>query len=357
MNYKVILTPAEPYFFGNEKNFKYPGQNTGGAYSNSYFIRSEDMPSQSAILGVLRFLLLAHIKADYAYFDIERAENAKAVGEESFNIDSSKIQSFGMIKSISPVFITDGTDSYIPVPVNDNSAAGEKRIEEGAEERKIKDYIPFADYKPVNTADGKKLYANDYDVKSGLSYGFLNLTNRCVYSDLIQSSVRVGINRSTDKNGFFKKEYKMLRKGCSFAVYAQIDKEMADTPMPVFMGQGKSPFSVRFIKEENVLEKDVISVLGGIPEGYSLIYCLSNAIVHANPCENTVFSAYRSSDYRSFMTNFSKSVKKGKLHRLIKAGSIFITDKPDEWIQNYSDKNAEQIGFNQFIISAGGNKE
>ena len=358
MNYKILLTPAEPYFFGNEKSFKYPGQETGGAYSNNYFIRGEDLPSQSAILGVLRFLLLPNIKTDYSYSDKEKEENGKAVGKESFNIDSFDVQDFGVIKNISPVFITDGADTYIPVPLNDNSAVGKRIIGEATEARKIKDYVPLSDFRIIsNTSDGKRLYTEEYDVKSGLSSGFLNLTDRCIYSDFIHSTIRVGINRHTEKNGFFKKEYKTLRKGCSFAVYAQIDKDVDDTPISVFMGQGKSPFSVRFIKAENTLVRDVESVLSGAPDDYSLIYCLGNAVVNSNPCENTLFSAYRSSDYRSFMTNFNQSVKKGTLHRLIKAGSIFITDKPDEWMKDHSNKNAEKIGFNQFIILTGGRKE
>lgn len=350
MVYKVTFSPAEPYFFGNEKSFKYPGQKIGGAYSNSYFIRSEDMPSQSGILGTLRFLLLPHIKTDYSYSDDEKRENAEAVGEKSFNIDSEKIQKFGLIKKISPVFITDGKDTYIPAPLNDNS-----EYNRNTDNKNAKKYIPLADFKQVKTSDGIKLYAADYNTKYGLTSGFLNLADNNIYFDLIESSTRVGINRAADNDGFFKKEYKMLKKGYSFAVYADIEKEMGDSPVPVYMGQGKSPFSVKFEKSENNLENEVKEALGKLNSQHKIIYCLSNAVVSKNPCDNTLFAAYQSSDYRSFMTNFSKSVKKGKLHRLIKAGSIFITDKPNDWIQNHSNKNAEQIGFNKFII-AGGSK-
>ena len=65
--YLVTFKPVEPYFFGNEKNFAFRGQEKQMQLSNSYFIRSEKMPAQTTLLGVLRYLLLPVKRQDYGY--------------------------------------------------------------------------------------------------------------------------------------------------------------------------------------------------------------------------------------------------------------------------------------------------
>ena len=106
--YKISFKPVEPYFFGNEKTFAFPvkGENASPSVS-SYFIRSEDMPSQSTILGALRYLFLDHKNPDFKYTKEQAADNAKAVGPASFDIASEDVQQFGLIRKISPVFISE----------------------------------------------------------------------------------------------------------------------------------------------------------------------------------------------------------------------------------------------------------
>ena len=59
--YKVLFHPIEPYFLGNERSFGFDKGNI------RYYAESKEMPSQSTILGTLRYLGLKHVKSDFDY--------------------------------------------------------------------------------------------------------------------------------------------------------------------------------------------------------------------------------------------------------------------------------------------------
>ena len=351
--YKIGFRPAEPYFLGNEKNFKYPGQNNGGEYANSYFIRGENVPSQTTILGSLRFLLLPYVKENFDYTAEEKTANEEATGKCSFQAENTEVQSFGWIKQMSPVFLTDHTGrKYIPCPM-DHRKSQEK-------------YSPFKDYKGVNSSGGERLYAADYSVKDGLEDGYLCLETCEVIelSDIFRSVMRIGINRGERENGFFKKEYKLLDSKYAFSVLAEIglpEERRITGKHVITMGQGKSPFSVEITEvEDSAMEEFKDEIVSAISSehrhGCSMIYCPGDAFVNCNPCEETSFAAYSTRDYRAFTRSAESNWKVNKgstLFRMLKAGSIFLTDKPEEWIERQCNPNAQQIGFNQFIIAGG----
>ena len=391
--YKITFTPCEPYFFGNEKSFLYPGQSVRGLYANSYFIKGEEMPSQSALLGALRYIFLVHKKADYNYTMDELSDNNAVVGNKSFDIDSPEMQSFGIIKKCSPVFIhkADGT-KIIPTPFDHRVKRDDTSEGKGKKSRVYNTtYAPFSEYKDdIETLDGKKLYADDFEVKDGLADSYVALPHEnspgSIYSssDVFTSDTRIGINRGVKNDGFFKKEYKMLKDGFSFAVYAVLDIDAyacvardkaidITKPQTVFLGQGKSAFSVEFTETAEAPENDpfkdvfyseVKKFLSSHPKKEKLVYCLSDTAVSSDPYENTLFSAVKTKEYRAFKTVVKETdennkeirgrvVKGSVLHRLIKAGSVFLTDDPAEWIAAHKNEKAEMIGFNSFIIIGG----
>lgn len=362
--YKVTFKPVEPYFFGNEKNFAFPGQKQESVYASSYFIRSEKAPSQSTILGALRYLFLPHKKADYSYSCSEIKANNEAVGEASFDIDSAKVQCFGVIKKISPVFICGKNDdgeivTLIPTPMDHNRA--DDKDTETKEKEKIKRdvYSPFDEYIEVNTSEEKKLYAKDFDVKEGLEHSWVSLEKGEIYTEdiLFKSDLRIGINRTEKNDGFFKKEYCMLENDFSFAVYAELDTKNIPSSQCVFLGQGKSAFTVTFTEEENNLQsrvKDFLSKEVYKRSGEPFIYCLGDSFVSNFDNQIVLFCAIDTKDYRAFKTREKGRIEKGEtLYRLLKAGSIIISEKNDEWVDKNKKSNAEKIGFNTFVISGG----
>ncbi|MCD7768511.1 MAG: hypothetical protein LUH36_00100, partial [Oscillospiraceae bacterium] len=120
-SYLVTLTPLEPYFLGGERTFHYGTPTTA---PDTYFISSEKLPNQTALLGVLRYALLD--KEGLLWYGGEpsgqRQLRSELVGESSFSVNAEN--SFGRIGEISPLFLRRGNVSYIRTPANYGIAEG-----------------------------------------------------------------------------------------------------------------------------------------------------------------------------------------------------------------------------------------
>ena len=386
--YKITFTPQEPWFFGNEKGFRFPGQTNGGAYSNSYFIKSEPMPSQSTILGALRYLLIPNKKPIQKYNEDDIKENTECVGSASFDPDKEN-QTFGKIKKISPVFIVRKGETLIPCPydhrVKPTKAEAKSEGFNKAcvdEEGRFKYYTPFKIYTEIKTANGEKLYTTDFDVKDGVFHGFVSIDgengNYPVYSlsDVIGTEVRVGNSITSQSDGFFKKQYcsfaptqeggKHVKSDACFAVYAELkldednnfDKSFINSKHIVALGQGKSMFVVKIdlVEQDNIgkVVKDFSEKTHTDIEDVknTFFFCFGDTFVSGDPYENTKFVISDIKNYRYFSRGeYGKVTKGAALKRILKAGSVVIAD---EWQQ--TNNNAEQIGYNNIIsIIIGGN--
>lgn len=361
--YKVNFRPLEPYFFGNEKSFHFPGETASSAYANSYFVRSEKMPSQSTILGALRYIFLPYKWEDMEFDTVNKIKkNRDAVGESSFDFKANEIQSFGCIKAISPVFIS-GTDTTLIATPMDH--AMKTKNQETDEDEINTCYKPFTDYHSVNTAEGKKLYALDFDVKEGLAHSYVNIENGEIVTEdkIFRTDLRIGINRKKEKDGFFKKEYRMLEKDFAFSVYVTLDVQEDPVSKVVFLGQGKSPFAVTFEKSERGFTKEVEVFLGKYTrtDKGQFVYCLSDCFItdfdkfnSENKESDVLFCAIDTKDYRKFTTEGKGNFKKDDmLYRQLKAGSIVIVKSDSDWVTENANKNAENIGFNTFVTIGG----
>jgi hypothetical protein len=145
MRYLMKFTPFGAYYFGNEKRFSYER----GAQNATYFIKGENVPLQTTLFGALRFLMLPEKDYEYA------KNHPELIGIGPFDIESEHVQKFGAIHSISPVFICNDNEWYVPTPFDHNAAIGDK-------------YTPFDGYSEIYTAEGKKLYTEQYDSKKGI---------------------------------------------------------------------------------------------------------------------------------------------------------------------------------------------
>ena len=345
--YKITFTPSGPYFFGNEKTFEYKKKykKANPKEDNIYFIRGEATPSQSTVFGSLRYLLLPEKGFDKLKFE----NNIAAIGEEGFDIDSDKVQEFGKITRMSALFISKGNELFIPTPFDHRK------------EPKITEYTPFKQYSKLETVDKEeKLYTEEYDAKEGISDSFMSLENNRIYEDLIGGVVRVGINRKDNKEGFFKREYKYLKEGYSFCVYAEIDNmDLKDQAVQmVTMGQGKVPFAVKFEIENEIEKIDTVyekveAAIKKMNIGYKRFYCLSDMVVGNTLYENTKFAVVQTRDHRGFKRNDDRYTKSMVLHRLVKAGSVFLVDdnvKLEAFAKTtINQKNSYTIGYNQII--------
>lgn len=369
--YLIRFTPMEPYFFGNERGLNYPGSKS--QYQNLYFVRGENTPLQTTLLGALRFMVLQKYGRKPDEFHAINDTEKKLIGESSFNPQEKEIQGketkgFGVIQKLSPVFLTDAIGiQYIPVPMDHNLADKAKNTDD------FKEYSPFRYYNKMMTADGKKLYTEEYDLKKGVISGFMSLVDGRIHEDLFSGTLRVGINRGEQENGFFKKEYKRLKDGFSFAVYCELDDTWDDMPKVVYLGQGHSAFRVDAEKADSHrgIERETLEFLEAhhplfLQKQYRLFYCLGDSFLvdEREESKNTglydglLFAVTDIRDFRSMQTNLVKDgkhlfrEKTGMLYHLLKAGSVLIAENDEAalvWMNRYENKNAESIGFNTFV--------
>lgn len=97
--YLITLKPLTPFFFG--------GENTFGEGKINYFARSNYLPQQTTLLGMLRHELL--IQNDLIGTDPLQNDWKTLIGEKSFQKQNGNfVKDFGAIKNISPVFLSNG---------------------------------------------------------------------------------------------------------------------------------------------------------------------------------------------------------------------------------------------------------
>ena len=330
--YLVKLTPQEPYFFGNEKNLEFKGEKNRGQMTNRYYIKSERTPLQTTLLGAMRYVFLKNKTYDLS------GEN---VGGESFKIEKDN-QDFGVIKKISPLFLLKGDERLVVTPFDHIKG---KKI-----------YTPFSNYTEITTAENKKWYTPDFDVKEGITDSYVYVdgenTGKIVDSDKIFScTTRVMINKNQDKKAFFKKDYVTLAKGYSFGFYLDLSDNSDDISKVteqdhiLYLGQGKSLFLVQFVKAENGndIESKIKSLIGE-----NKAYCFGDTLADNSIYQSVKFAVVDFRDYRAYATKPDGKVEKGgELYKLIRSGSVFVSNDISKVVCKR--ENCEKIGFNIIV--------
>ena len=382
--YLMKLTPQEPYFFGNEKSFQYKGTEIGDA-RNRYYIAGEPVPAQTTLIGMLRYIMLPHKKADRNYSSTEVKKNNAAVGERSFCYGGEN--EFGKILKIEPLFLLRGDERLVVTPfdhsmVKENAIrkANREKAKKGAEAQDAKEqaavneaqketdaptpvlYTPFTEYEDylngekcyplLKNKDGEKL-ENGYDVKEGIAHSYMSVEDGTIYtySDIFATDTRIGINRSHKKEGFFKKDYVALKEGFAFGAYIRLLDGV--TPPSgisvVYLGQGKSLFTVQFTPvedgEEQALERKIAERLD-----HRVVYCMSDMFLQSDIYAKTRFAVTETKDYRAYTTDAQGHVSKDtKLYKLIRAGSVFVPMNQEEFLGLLDNAQVRVIGYNTVV--------
>ena len=348
--YRITFTPTEPYFFGNEKTFRFTGEKIAGQIDSPYYIRSEVLPAQTTLFGAVRYLLLNNRDP---YFQSYPADYAERIGANSFTLKQTEKQKFGIITEMSPVFLQNAGDIYVKTPFDHKS--GESV------------YTPFRRaLLSTSEVTPKREYAENYDAKTGISDSYMNIdTRKIIDGDEIFGSVtRVGIDKKKNDEAFFKKEFRTLKKGWSFGVYLTLDFKQDETlqldPV-VFLGQNKAAFRVEYIQEENPIDDRIRAILPP-----HTIYCLGDTYVKSDVYQNFTFAATLTRDHRMYETlpdnkgtesgQKTKRICRGNiLYKLLRAGSVFWID-PElqniaDIIEPFNHLNAQTIGMNSIIVN------
>ena len=112
----------------------------------------------------------------------------------------------------------------------------------------------------------------------------------------------------------------------------------------VFLGQGKSAFSVEFVEQENNLAESVKQYLRD-----DVVYCLSDCFIEENIYNSCFFAITKIKTYRHYVKNNKTVTKGGTLYRLITAGSVFIPREKVEFFKGVAKENLNKTGYNIFI--------
>ena len=361
------MTPLEQYAFGDDQGFKYPGEK--GTGKESYLVRSRELPEQTTILGLLRYLVLQDqkmLKTDFQYTEEERARMKQYIGAESFSFSSNELQNFGYIHEISPVFlVNDKEEILIRNPFHNKAKSGYSPIqmEEGT-----------TDTSAGNIALPK---IGEYSAKDGYASGYYNLATGEIENNLFQTNLVSGNRKNaptdSDEDGYFKRELKLLKKGYSFAVFADVEK-LPENAIG-YMGKKKCAFSIEMkkvddidhlwfpVKSPSFLQEtkkvDDIDLVGMVRELFkenddTWYYALSDIVIDKNTSYDN-FCIVEEKHQRNLETVYSetshlKKLRKSEIrYNLIQSGSVFYKSCNLE----LNNKNCEQIGYNK-IVQLGG---
>lgn len=370
-NYLVKFKPLEPYFFGKETYTIVNERKDLERNRTKYFIRSDELPTQTTLLGTIRYCLLEKVNSNHTISEKDK----KVIGDKSFKIDNNEVQDFGYIKKVSPMFLIkqeETREKIIPLPLDhDTSQQNEDKI-----------YMPFKEYKRIQTTQGEK-YIPQYDAKSGLASGFIDLlTEKIIDEELFQHIERSGNAKGKDEEGFFKMEYVQLKKEYAFATYVHI--ELPDTSKPLenkiaYLGKKKSTFLITFEKVDGMEieysdkyedESKYLEALQRLhkdstlqKDGLNIYMAVSDCYVSQKIYEKCKWAATTIRDYK-VMINSKNAYggyykKEAVTMHLIRAGSVFVVsnDEKVEFLKYMNDGkeqlNCKKIGLNQ-IYKLGG---
>ena len=337
----IKLTPLEPYFLGGERIFEREDKN------KHYFIRSLDTPAQTGLFGVLRYLMLENPGPKRAFAEQRREHNStKNAGSNNHDFRGYALNkpgvNFNNIKKISPLYLTDADSVYYaPAPFDHKNDK--------------KEYTPFElDCCEVRTSGGMRRFPkekdekNEYDPKNGIADGWMNLCDKTIRSDLFTSVPQVGIDKYGNKQAFFKKEYKRLEEGFSFAFIAEVNSGCEIHERAVTMGQAKAPFKTEVFSEFAEPPRITDIIKKGTFYAQSDIYYPKDTASLYKLCD---FVCTQTRTHRIFKDNYLDRAD-SEVTQLLRAGSIFRPKScsADEFKEEMKNCHARIAGFNKIII-------
>jgi len=350
--YNIKLTPIDWYFFGGEKTF-------GDNGIHNYYAKSNLLPQETALLGMLRFELL---KAE-GMIPIKNKEKAdQLVGSKSFNYQEKN--SFGKIISISPVFILKDDELLFKTPKHYPFKNKNISFENGnvsftcfSENSKI----PF-----IEDFSGKEIPAESWTaVKNQVIHKEFDSENQ--KNGIFRTKTKIGITKMPaeriedvdNKNGFFKTVLCTLNPGYSFFFQAELESEKLLGSRLVYLGAERSMFNmtVEDVKDlsekwENIFESiekktdELIFISDAFVDSKVLSLC-KFAWIDTVPFRNLTRTNKVDGNYASLGAN-----EKSCRYNLIRRGSVLFFDegKKEDIVNLIDNSNLQTVGYNRYLV-------
>lgn len=372
-NKLVKISPVGSFFFGGEKTFNNPQGEV------NYFTKSNLFPQQTAVLGMLRYLI-ATAKGGF---------NQHLIGKHSFKASSSN-EDFGVIKHISPLFLIDNNNHYwvelgrdyqkqwkeddkkyqttkiCPKPVSSEKM---KNVSCSVYGTKLQDKqlnkLDNFDYKQFLGGNLAKVN----DILSGITEDSI-LHYDAVFKEQFQAGNKKEYSGGTGEEAFFKQISYKLKSGFSFAVEVafEFDDEMpfdSDYFLPgiASLGANQSKFKVEF---EDSKSSELSKLTAGTT-GNRLVL-LSDAIIDFDVLDYCNTAITDVVDFRNIVTGcgvkqdnwykISKGIsadtpyKSEIKYNLVKRGSVFYLKDKEAFKKSLeSSVNFRSIGYNHYYIT------
>ena len=396
-NYLIKLTPLDKFFFGQKKTF--------GDDNANYFVYSSHFPQQTALLGLLRYQLLQiageDVFKDNKIQDTNKA--AKLIGEQSFSpFVKDKLQ-FGVIQSLSPVFIIDKKKN--------NEGKEEYFLPVGRRFQKKKEKAPYNllhlfcedECPPIfESRESQKEKEEAYDPKKGLASCWLSSKSHTLLNeeDFFTKDERIGIRKdyegATNDDAFFCQRYYRFKnfkkvvedeegKVCKqppvrvhdfcFATVLEIEGEIEHEKLNgriVYLGGERQPFLMEVSEEKKASDLTIKSSSLTSDEKHYTVVLLSDAKIEPNHLKGVKFASTEVKDFACLLTHvgtrkfYNKKKKREEQylekdetalshqHELYARGSVFYFDTEDQANQFCEDlekvPNFHTIGYNHTIV-------
>jgi CRISPR type III-B/RAMP module-associated protein Cmr3 len=366
-NLNVKLTPTGHYFFGTET------RNTDG--TENYFQYSSQLPQQTMLLGMLRFLLLQTSSKDI--FDKGRIQDKSKVinliGPDSFNMNSTN---FGAIKNISEIALWNNKEEnlYLPLLVwkdKDGNILQKVEIDIVAQNFYRSDIVKSL----VNLPDyaAKKGYDQIWITSKGKKWDITD-------GDLFTPDIQTGNfknkpdKKDDDMDAYFKMQYYRLHKDISFLFNIKVDDSVIKQLIGkhfVYIGGERSQFSCEIsdISNKTFIENHYDDIYDEkADERYVKVILTSDACCKENPYTKSLWAITqvkqfrcltssverteqyfnRSKDDNQKMKESEQKMKESELFNLLERGSVFYFEKDADTVDFLNNPVFSTIGYNKF---------
>ena len=333
MKYIIKLKPLAPYFFGGEVTF-------GDGSNQNYLVKSNLLPQQSALLGLMRYeVLRRHNLLSYST-DEKQDVVDELIGSNGFSLDGD--YKFGVIQSISPIFITDGNHYYTPMPMDFNHNVSFNSQNRCCYSQDIPKSTPIID---------------DFSWKTFETYKYWvgNNNTKVESDDIFQFIDQVGITKNNvndnKEKAFFKQTLIDFKDNYQFVFTADVDDPNFgnDTSVIVPFGGNRSMFEMTIEKIDDTF--DWCQIFNNLHRGGRLL-ALGDAYLtndKRNQCQfiwgmNTPLRYTRAEKAGH---NWRKP-NKSQLFHLQSRGSVIFAD--EEQLNNIkSESKFNKVGLNLFV--------
>jgi len=390
--YFITLEPLTPFFFG--------GENTFGEGKINYFARSNYLPQQTTLLGMLRHELL--IQNDLIGTDPKLNDWNSLIGENSFQkLNNQYIDDFGAIKNISPVFLSNGTEHYTTQALDWAYCEVDNGIKINNCPIKEKIIAPlFVDFEQINddlsifnntTEPIPVLEANmrSYDPKYGLVSLWVSNDGQTLRqwdyenpdefdntigfeNGFFIKHVQVGIHRKISKKrdeegDFYKQVYYKLVDNFMFAFFLDLELPAGkkfDSRLITMAGE-RSVFQMT-VTDANALSFGSIFTNSTFTEKHSrkhdVLILTSNCLCNGDLLDKCRFSINDEVNFQNLVTQqkidvnyaaFKKGViKSGENLKFLKRGSVLYPKpgKNNDVIKSIQNDALSKIGYNNYLL-------